>query len=146
MFLVEALPAVLLGLLTYRLLVDHPRNATWLSAAEREALLHALANESMERPRHALLPALRDPRVVLLTIVQFGFTLGSYGIGIWLPLILKGHGLSNTQVGWLSAPPYLAACIGMLLWARHVDRGASRIRTSPGAACWRRWAWWHRCW
>ena len=128
MFLMEAAPAVLLGGLCYWLLVDHPRNATWLSVAERGALLRALAHEPMDRPKHALVPALKDVRVILLTAVQLGFTLGSYGIGIWLPLILKGHGLTTMQIGWTAVPPYAAACAGMLLWARHIDRGASRIR------------------
>ena len=128
MFLVEAAPAVLIGGLTYWLLVDHPRDATWLTPGERDALLRALAHEPMDRPRHSLLAALRDIRVIMLTAVQLGFTLGSYGIGIWLPLILKGHGLSNTQIGLAAVPPYFAACVGMLLWARHIDRGASRIR------------------
>ncbi len=128
MFLVEAIPAVLVGGLTYWLLVDHPRDATWLSPAERGALLRALAHEPMDRPKHSLLPALKDVRVILLTAVQLGFTLGSYGIGIWLPLILKGHGLTTWQIGWIVVPPYAAACAGMLLWAWHIDRGASRIR------------------
>ena len=127
MFLVEGAPAVVLGVLTWWLLVDQPRDATWLTDGERVALLAALAHEPMHKPRHDLLPALRDVRVLLLTAIQFGFTLGSWGIGIWLPLILKGHGLTNLEVGWVSVPPYLAACVGMLLWARHVDRGASRV-------------------
>ncbi len=127
MFIVEAAPAVLLGIMTYWLLVDDPRDATWLTDGERDALLRALADEPMHKPHHDLLPALRDARVILLTVIQFGFTLGSYGIGIWLPLILKEHGLSNMQIGWLSVPPYFAACVGMLLWARHIDRGGSRV-------------------
>ncbi len=128
MFLVEAAPAVLVGGLTYWLLVDHPRDATWLSAGEKGALLRALAHEPMDRPKHGLLPALKDIRVILLTAVQLGFTLGSYGIGIWLPLILKEHGLTTMQIGWTAVPPYAVACVGMMLWARHVDRGANRIR------------------
>ena len=128
MFLVEAAPAVLMGGVTYWMLVDHPRDAPWLTADEKGALLRALAHEPMDRPKHSLLPALKDIRVILLTAVQLGFTLGSYGIGIWLPLILKGHGLTTMQIGWTAVPPYAAACVGMLLWARHIDRGANRIR------------------
>jgi nitrate/nitrite transporter NarK len=63
----------------------------------------------------------------VLTVIQFGFTLGSYGIGIWLPLMLKEHHLSNIQVGLLSAPPYLAASVAMVLWARRADRNAAQI-------------------
>jgi cyanate permease len=71
--------------------------------------------------------ALTDARVLILTVIQFGFTLGTYGIGIWLPLILKQHHLTNLRIGLLSVPPYLAASIAMLLWARFADRKDTRI-------------------
>lgn len=126
-FLAEGVPAAVLGVLTYCLLVDHPRDAKWLSPAERDALLAALATERRHRVQHDFAAALRDVRVLSLTAIQFGFTLGSYGIGIWLPLILKEHRLSNLQVGLLSAPPYLAAALAMLLWARRADRNAAQV-------------------
>ena len=119
----------MLGVLTYCLLVDHPRDAKWLTPDERDALLEALANERRTRVQHDFAAALKDVRVLILTVIQFGFTLGSYGIGIWLPLILKEHRLSNIQVGLLSAPPYLAASIAMLLWARSADRSGLRFST-----------------
>lgn len=127
MFVLEGVPAVILGIISYRVLVDHPRDAKWLSEGERGALLDALANERRDRPKHDFVAALKDIRIVFLTLIQFGFTLGTYGIGIWLPLILKGHGLSNLEVGLMSAPPYFVAGVGMLLWARYVDRGKNRI-------------------
>ena len=58
---------------------------------------------------------------------QFAFTIGSYGVGIWLPLILKGHELTTMQVGWVSSIPYLFATAGMLFWARVVDRTGPKI-------------------
>ena len=70
---------------------------------------------------------MKDARVLFLTVIQFGFTLGTYGIGIWLPLILKQHHLSNLRIGLLSVPPYLAASIAMLLWARGADRNDAQI-------------------
>jgi MFS family permease len=63
----------------------------------------------------------------VLTAIQFAYTLGSYGIGIWLPQILKTHGLSNLAVGYVSAVPYLFASVAMLLWAAHVDRSGQKI-------------------
>lgn len=127
MFIIEGAPAVVLGVVILRLLVDHPRDAKWLTTAERESLLDALARERKDRPRHDLRAAMKDVRVIVLTIVQFGFTLGTYGIVMWLPLILKTHGLTTMQIGLISAPPYLAAAVGMLLWARYVDRHPNRI-------------------
>jgi MFS family permease len=127
-YIAEGVPAVLLGILTYWLLVDHPRDAKWLTPDERHALLEALANEHRStRVQHDLAAALKDARVLILTVIQFGFTLGTYGIGIWLPLILKQHHLSNLRIGLLSVPPYLAASIAMLLWARGADRNDAQI-------------------
>jgi nitrate/nitrite transporter NarK len=65
--------------------------------------------------------------VLTLTVIQFGFTLGSYGISIWLPLILKGHHLTNMRIGLLSVPVYLAASLGMLIWARRADHRSGKI-------------------
>ncbi len=65
--------------------------------------------------------------MLILAGVQFGFTLGSYGIGIWLPLIVKEHGTSNLIVGFIAAVPYLFACLGMLIWAWYVDRSGQKI-------------------
>jgi MFS family permease len=126
-FLLQGAPAVALGIVTLRTLVDHPRDARWLSPAEREVLLRTLAAERKDRPRRDLVAAIKDLRVLILTVVQFGFTLGSYGIVIWLPLMLKGNHLSPRQIGLVSAPPYIVATVGMLLWSRHVDRQPRRI-------------------
>ena len=126
-YIAEGVPAVVLGILTWCLLVDHPRDAKWLTADERGALLEALANERRSRVQHDLAAALKDARVLILTVIQFGFTLGTYGIGIWLPLILKQHQLTNIQIGLLSVPPYLAASIAMLLWARRAERKDTQI-------------------
>jgi MFS transporter, ACS family, tartrate transporter len=60
-------------------------------------------------------------------VIQFGFTLASYGIGIFLPLILKEYQLSNLAIGWISTIPYLFASAGMILWARYVDQKGRRI-------------------
>jgi ACS family tartrate transporter-like MFS transporter len=127
MFLIEGLPAVLLGILCLVLLADTPDQARWLTTQERQALLFALASDRHDKPKKDLWAALKDTRVLMLTAITFAFTIGSYGVGIWLPLILKNHGLSNMQVGWLSAVPYLFATVGMLLWARLVDRKGHKI-------------------
>ncbi|MHB8813550.1 MAG: MFS transporter [Steroidobacteraceae bacterium] len=126
-YIAEGAPAVVVGILTYLLLVDHPRDAKWLTPDERHALLEALGNERRTRVQHDLVAALKDARVLILTVIQFGFTLGTYGIGIWLPLILKQHHLTNLRIGLLSVPPYLAASIAMLWWARSADRNDAQI-------------------
>ena len=82
------------------MLADRPEEAEWLSVEERAAMAAMLAEEQRDRARHSLLSAIKDVRVLVLTVIQFGYTLGSYGIGIWLPQILKTHGLINLAVGF----------------------------------------------
>ena len=104
-----------------------PDTATWLTPDERDALNNVLASEVRERSPTSLMSALKDTRVLILAAIQFGFTLGSYGIGIWLPLILKEYHLSTLAIGWIAAIPYLFATIGMLAWAHYVDQKGRRI-------------------
>ncbi len=127
LFLLVSLPCIPLGFLTLRLLSDSPQAAIWLTPDERNALDSVLASEVRERPPSSLLAAFKDTRVLICAAIQFGFTLGSYGIGIWLPLMLKEYHLSNLAIGWIAAIPYLFASVGMILWARHVDEKGRRI-------------------
>jgi len=127
MFFLVSLPCLPLGILTLILLADRPQTASWLTKEERDTLEGVLASEVRERPQSSLWAALKDARVLICAAIQFGFTLGSYGIGIWLPLMLKEYHLSNIAVGWVTAIPYLFASVGMILWARYVDEKGRRI-------------------
>jgi ACS family tartrate transporter-like MFS transporter len=127
LFIGVSLPCIPLGLLTLRWLADRPETASWLTPDERDALNHTLASEVRERSPPSWLAALKDSRVLILALIQFGFTLASYGIGIFLPLILKEYHLSNWAIGWVSAIPYIFASAGMILWARYVDQKGRRI-------------------
>ena len=127
MFLAVSLPPIVLGFVVLRVLSDRPEDTSWLSPDEARAIRAMRAAETQDRARHSLIGALTDLRVLMLALVQFGFTLGSYGIGIWLPLIIKDYRLSNLTIGFLAAIPYLFATAGMLLWAHHVDRTGRKI-------------------
>jgi MFS transporter, ACS family, tartrate transporter len=127
LFLLVSLPCIPLGLVTLRLLADRPQAARWLTPEERDVLDGVLASEVRERPHASLMAALTDTRVLICAAIQFGFTLGSYGIGIWLPLMLREYHLSTLAIGWVAAIPYLFASAGMILWARHVDQKGRRI-------------------
>ena len=127
LFLLVSLPCIPLGILTLILLADRPQTASWLTKEERDTLDGVLTSEVRERPHASLWAALMDARVLICAAIQFGFTLGSYGIGIWLPLMLKEYHLTNTAIGWIAAIPYLFASIGMILWARYVDQKGRRI-------------------
>lgn len=134
MFLVQGLPACVLGLLVLVIVRDSPHKAHWLTQGERDALVTMLAEEQRDRPTRSIGAALRDPRVLLLAAIQFGFIVGSYGVGIWLPLILKSQGLTNLTIGFVSVVPYAIATAAMLVWAQQVDRTGRKIG-NLAAAC-----------
>ncbi len=127
MFIAVSLPPIVLGFIVLRVLSDSPEDTSWLSPEEARAIHAMRAAEVQHRPKSSLIGALSDVRVMTLALVQFGFTLGSYGIGIWLPLIMKDYHLSNLAIGFLAAIPYLFATAGMLLWAYYVDRTGRKI-------------------
>ena len=129
LFVIEALPAILLGALALAVLPDRPRDASWLTPAEAEALEARLAVEAGEARRHGyegLWQALTNPRVLLLGVTYFCLVIGLYGIGFWMPQVIKTFGLSNLATGFLTAVPYLVAAIGMVLAGRHSDRTGER--------------------
>lgn len=127
MFIVEGLPAVILGIVLLVLLTNRPQEAKWLTAEERVAVANAVSAETRYRTVKNFRSVVKDPRVFLLAAIQFGFTLGSYGIGIWLPLILKEQHLSILTIGLISAVPYLCGCVATILWSKSVDRSGRRI-------------------
>ena len=128
LFILEGLPVVILGALMLRLLADKPEDARWLSESERRLVRDRLSGEHREKAVRQLLPALKDIRVLILAGIQFGFLVGSYGVGIWLPQIIKTAHFSNLEVGFLFSACYLVACAGMIAWSAYVDRHGGTIR------------------
>eukprot|EP01037_Dinobryon_pediforme_P002026 gene2026-2064_t len=127
LFLAEGAPAVILGVILLRVLTDSPAQASWLTPDEKQVVSARLGMERKEREKRDLWASLRDRRVLLLAAIQFTFTIGSYGVAIFLPLIIKGQQFSNLAVGFISALPSLVACIAMILWAGAVDRSGRKI-------------------
>ncbi len=127
LFIVEGIPAVLLGIAAFWVLPDGPEDATFLTEDERRLVRARIASERREKEQRDLLPALKDPRVLILTLAQFGFTAGSYGVGIWLPQILKTARLSNLEIGFITGGCYVVASIAMVVWAARVDRSGRKI-------------------
>ena len=135
LFILEGLPACIMGLVTLRILRDKPGEALWLMPDERTVLTDELALESASRPRKNLLAALKDRKVLILTGILFSYWIGISGIAIWLPLILKGHGLTDTEVGLYSALPYLVGSVAMIFWARHIERTGKYLLNLARRAC-----------
>jgi MFS transporter, ACS family, tartrate transporter len=127
LLILEGLPAVIFGFVVAYALADRPETASWLDPQEREILAKMLAAEPRERERVGILDAIKDPRVIICALVQFGFTLGSYGILFWLPQIIKASGVSNLAVTLLTALPYAFATGAMIWWALLVDASGKKI-------------------
>ncbi|MBI5480132.1 MAG: MFS transporter [Deltaproteobacteria bacterium] len=131
LFLLEGLPSVVLGFVTFAFLPDRPADVRWLSDAEKAAIDEALRAAPAAEPqhdRHTLREALADGRVWLLATIYFAFAMGLYGLTLWVPQILKDvTGGSALRVGLLSAIPYGLASVVMVAWSRSTDRtGAYR--------------------
>jgi MFS transporter, ACS family, tartrate transporter len=129
MFILEAVPAVILGIVVLFYLTDRPEKATWLADDQRAWLVAEMDAERAGKQasaRHNILSGLADPRVLALALIYFGTSAGLYTLGIWAPQIIKGLGLSTMAVGFLNAVPPSAAVIAMVLWARHSDRTGER--------------------
>ena len=116
MFIVEGLPAVIWAFIWWRLADDRPGEAKWLSTQEKQDLQSALDAEQVGMtPVKNYAAAFRSPKVILLALQFFCWSIGVYGFVLWLPSILKqGAHMDMIEAGWLSALPYLAAVIAML--------------------------------
>lgn len=130
LFILEAAPAIFLGVITYFYLTDKPAEATWLTPEEREAVSRRLLHERLTTEaiyKFSLSEVFVHPRVLGLGFVYFGIVTGLYGLGFWLPQIVKAFGLSTSLTGWVVAVPYLCSAIVMVPWARHSDKTGERV-------------------
>jgi len=131
MYLVEGLPAALLGFVVLVFLTEKPADAHWLSAEQREwlsARIYSEHTEAESRQRLSFKAALEHPTVWLLAAIMFCCQTGSYGLTLWVPTIVKGlSGYTDFGVGLFSAIPYIAAAAGMILVGRSSDRSGERF-------------------
>ena len=136
MFILEAIPAFLLGFVVLGYMTDKPEKATWLKDDEREWLVNEMAAEHAAKAgtaSHSIWRGLADLRVLALSLIYFGTSAGLYTLGIWAPQIIKEFGLSSLQVGFLNAVPPTVAVVAMVLWARHSDKTNERTWHVVGA-------------
>jgi ACS family tartrate transporter-like MFS transporter len=130
LFILEGIPAVVLGIVTIFYLTDWPIQAGWLPQEERDWIANELNREKKEKAAvrsYSIAQALRQREVILLTLIYFLSTTGVYGFTIWFPTILKrASGLSIGTVTFLVALPYLAALTATLLNGWHSDRTQER--------------------
>ncbi|MEC5406263.1 MFS transporter [Paraburkholderia sp. MPAMCS5] len=127
LFLLEALPSIIGGIAVLLYLDDKISAAKWLTAEEKSLLEKGLANEAEHIEVHSAGGAFTNKRVWVLCLCYFGIIMGLYGIGFWLPTLIKASGVTDAlNVGLLTMIPYGAAAIAMVLLGRSSDRSKER--------------------
>jgi MFS family permease len=124
LFILEALPPVVMCFVMFFLLTDRPKDATWLRDDQRAWLMERLASERAQREAihtFSLGEAFYNPKMWLLTLAYFMVQASTYGLAFFMPLIVKGLGVSTAMLGVVSALPYLFALAAMLFWGWHSD-------------------------
>jgi MFS family permease len=130
MFVVEAVPAVLLGIACLAVLTDRPAEASWLDAEERAWLQARLASDTARAKPVGSLSTWRtlwNSHVLVLSVVLSGSTAVSSGLQLWQPQIIKSYGMTNMQTGLLNSIPFALASIIMIWWGSRSDRSGERI-------------------
>ncbi|MBW7966706.1 MFS transporter [Bradyrhizobium sp. BR 10261] len=127
MFLLEGLPAILLGLFATKAIVERPDGVDWLTPGEKALVLRELTQESRDK-QTSLLPALCEPTLWILFATTFLYNLGNYGLVFWMPSMIKSiGGLTNFQIGVVTALPYFVAACAMLINSFHSVKTGERL-------------------
>ena len=137
LFILEALPALVLAFVVLGYLTDRPAEAKWLQPDQRTWLARQLDAENLARVRakhFSTLQALGDTRVLLLAFVYFGAVAANYSLGFFLPQIVRDFGLSFGWTGVVTAIPYICGTLGMIYWGRHSDKTGERREHTALAA------------
>lgn len=129
-YIIEAIPALLMSVVVYFYLTDRHGEARWLEADERQWIKERLEAERANREaiiKHTLLQSIKSPRVLALGCVYMALNVPQYGLSFFLPQIVKAFGVSNVQAGFITALPYAVGAIGMIVWGRHSDKTGERV-------------------
>ncbi len=135
LFLLEALPSLVLGVLAWFWLEDRVKNAQWLTPEERDLIARDIAAEEATKVDGSLARVLADGKVWLLALVYFAIVSGLYGVTFWLPTIIKGLGVADPlQVGLIGAVPWAFGIAAMFFVARSAD-ARQEYRWHTAASC-----------
>jgi ACS family tartrate transporter-like MFS transporter len=140
MFLMEGVPAILLGGIVLRVLSDRPQDAAWLKGEERAWLLDRMAGEQQlesKLKQGSVWQVLITPSVWMLSLVYFGVSTTMYGVTFWLPSLIQSlSGLGNFETSLVAVLPFVATTLAMVLVGIHSDRaGERRWHTAGPAFC-----------
>jgi len=127
LFLLEGLPACVAGVVALVFLTDSPAHASWLKPAERALLEHRLTEEKAAKAlsrdtHHSPMEALQSAKIWLFGLIYFGFVMGNYALGFWLPQLIGDTITKNPMaIGWLSVIPWGSGAVAMIVVGRHSD-------------------------
>ncbi len=127
LFLIEALPAIVLGIFIPFYLDSRVAQAKWLSEPEKAVIAAEISQEASVKTHHTFGAAMTSARIWLMCSILFCIVMGSYAIGFWQPTIIRQTGVSNTfTIGLLTIAPYTLALVSMILTGRHADKTCER--------------------
>lgn len=127
LFIVEAIPAILLGVIIFLYLDNRVAEARWLSERERATVAAEISQEAARKAHVSVRSVFTSPRVWLLGTIFFGMEMGSYAIGFWQPTLLRQTGMRDPfHIGLLTAIPYICALVCMMFVGRHSDKSGER--------------------
>ena len=127
LFLVEAIPAILLGAVIYLFLDNRVVEAKWLSEKERATVASEIQAEAVSKTHVSIRSVFTSPKVWLFAAIFFGMEIGSYAIGFWQPTIIRQTGVKDAfNIGLLTTIPYSCALICMMFTGRHSDKTRER--------------------
>jgi len=136
LFILQGLPSVILGFVTWYYLTERPAEAGWLQPEQRDWLSNRIQSEAAHKETHlslGMLETLWNGRVLLLSVVAFFIAAQLLGVSFFLPTIVKGFGLSNMQTGLVSIIPPACGAATMIWWGRRSDHRMERRYHLAGA-------------
>jgi D-galactonate transporter len=127
LFLLEGIPSIIIGLVVLWWLDDRITHAKWLTESERTVLARNIAAEEQVKEDPPIWQAMIKPRVWVMASIYFSFVMGLYGVGFWMPTLIRNTGVQDPlAIGFLTAVPNLFAVVGMILISRNSDRRRER--------------------
>jgi D-galactonate transporter len=128
MFVIEAIPALIIGVVTLFYLDNSVRSATWLDESEKQVIERAIREDSAHKENHGpVWAAFKDPKVWLMCGIYFCFVMGQYALTFWMPTFVKSTGIDNAlTIGVLSAIPYVVALVAMNAFGSSADKRRER--------------------
>jgi MFS family permease len=127
LFILEALPAVILGVVVLFFFNDRVVNAQWLSVEEKAVVVAEIGEEASAKTHHTTRSVFTSARVWLMGTIYFGIEMGSYAIGFWLPTMIRQTGVKDAfDIGLRTVVPYSIALVSMILVGRHSDKRRER--------------------